>query len=582
MILDVLKTLADPQVVALRIRGAQWPRSLLRGTLIPDAWMGLVQRPDGRRRFVPSGEDPAPDRDDTLVLVRNRAITVPVTLADGPSADGHDVHADVELLVRWMPRDDELAALHRTLLDEDTLTLARLAQCVGEAGAAAGLRRFVAATPAAQLVEQDIREPLYAQLAADLQPFLFDSGLVLERLGRVTCKSPTHEARVTLERETARRAEEIAARAALEAAARTATRRRLDDLGEILGKLRTAAAADGSLRWRELLPVLSPGERGRLLESLWRLTPDRDVAAAIVAVAGGECAWFDPTAPGQVAARLALPPDLGGLRSVTYDRQRDWLLLGAATGVWAVHATTRAIERMCHVPDAPLPTSGFNAAAVAGDTLIATHSQLGAWQWPLGIPGPPRALLRPEGGRPKTIRAVCVAEGGHVLLAADDEVRVFGPDGVAVRSLGVGRGSVHDVAVLGRTVYVATSEGLVLEDDWQAPNIWQVRYRGGQSIETLHARMWDDLVELVIPAGADGVLAIYGDEGVTARLLAASVPVRRAWACDDLILGLNTLRDRLLVLAATAAERRPVEVPAARLLGHTLQDACIVTRPAAS
>ncbi len=582
MVLDVLKTLADPQVVALRIRGAQWPRSLLRGTLIPDAWMALVQRPDGRRRFVPSGEDPAPQREDTLVLVRNRAITVPVTLTDGRSADAQDVQAEVELLVRWMPRDDELAALHRALLDEDTLTLARLAQRVGEAGALAAVRRFVAATPAARLVAEDLREPLHAQLAADLQPFLFDSGLVLERLGRVACKSPTYEARVTLERDTARRAEEIAARAALEAAARTAVRRRLDDLGEILGKLKAVAAADGSLRWRELLPVLSPAERGRLLESLWRLTPDRDVAAAIVAVAGGECAWFDPADPGRVAARLPLPPDLGGLRSVTHDRQRDWLLLGAATGVWAVNATTRAIERMCHVPDAPLPTSGFNAAVIAGDTLIATHSQLGVWQWPLGIPGPPRALLRPEGGRPKTIRAVCAAEGGHVLLAADDEVRVLGPDGAVVRTLGVGRGSIHDLAVLGRTVYVATSEGLVLEDDWQAPNIWQVRWRGGQGIETLLARRWDDLVELVVPAGVDGVLAIYAEEGVTARLMSAAVPVRRAWACDDLILALNTLRDRLLVLAATAAERRPVEVPAVRLLGHTIQDACIVARPAAA
>ena len=346
MILDVLKTLADPQVVALRIRGAQWPRSLLRGTLIPDAWMGLVQRPDGRRRFVPSGEDPAPDRDDTLVLVRNRAITVPVTLADGPSADGHDVHADVELLVRWMPRDDELAALHRTLLDEDTLTLARLAQCVGEAGAAAGLRRFVAATPAAQLVEQDIREPLYAQLAADLQPFLFDSGLVLERLGRVTCKSPTHEARVTLERETARRAEEIAARAALEAAARTATRRRLDDLGEILGKLRTAAAADGSLRWRELLPVLSPGERGRLLESLWRLTPDREVAAAIVAVAGGELA----AAARQLAESLA-----GHVQELGHDLPLSrHLSLLAFPGL----SRTQVLGLMASPDDSSLPPAG--------------------------------------------------------------------------------------------------------------------------------------------------------------------------------------------------------------------------------
>ncbi len=40
--------------------------------------MGLVQTRDGRRRFVPAGEDPRPESDGQLLLVRNRALTLPL------------------------------------------------------------------------------------------------------------------------------------------------------------------------------------------------------------------------------------------------------------------------------------------------------------------------------------------------------------------------------------------------------------------------------------------------------------------------------------------------------------------------
>src|SRR5512140_3289705 len=116
MVRDVLKALQEPERVALRCSGDGWPRSLLCGTPIPDAWMGLVIKPDGRRRLVPAGEDPRPEHDDTLVLVRNRAITVPLGVDEILSADGHAVSGTVELLLRWAARDDDLGALHRNLL----------------------------------------------------------------------------------------------------------------------------------------------------------------------------------------------------------------------------------------------------------------------------------------------------------------------------------------------------------------------------------------------------------------------------------------------------------------------------------
>jgi hypothetical protein len=98
----------------------------------------------------------------------------------------------------------------------------------------------------------------------------------------------------------------------------------------------------------------------------------------------------------------------------------------------------------------------------------------------------------------------------------------------------------------------------------------------------VQARRWDDLVELVIPAGAEGVHGVYAEEGMVSRLLEAPVPVRRVWACDDVLMALADQRDRLIVLNGSMPARTGREVPIARLLGRSVHDACLVVRHADS
>jgi len=71
---EILNKLDKPTLVALRCKGDAWGGSLFGETLIPDKWMGLVLKADGRRRFVPAGEDPRPERGDTLVLVGSAGV----------------------------------------------------------------------------------------------------------------------------------------------------------------------------------------------------------------------------------------------------------------------------------------------------------------------------------------------------------------------------------------------------------------------------------------------------------------------------------------------------------------------------
>ena len=106
--------------------------------------------------------------------------------------------------------------------------------------------------------------------------------------------------------------------------------------------------------------------------------------------------------------------------------------------------------------------------------------------------------------------------------------------------------------------------------------LFEVVHRAQDAIESIHARRWNDLVELVIPADAQGVLGIYGDQGVATPLLECSTPIRRAWACDDVVVGLSDHRDSLIVMNANMPQRTGREVHVARMTGRSVQDACIV------
>jgi hypothetical protein len=574
---DTLRRLADPTVVALRIDGAAWPRALLSGTVIPHGWMGLVQRRDGTRRLVPASEDPRPGDDDQVLLVRYRAITVPLMAEDERASCGNLVSGACELLVRWEAREDDLAALSRALLSEAELTLDDLAKAVADAGGRTALREFIRATPAARLVRDDLRASLLEVLRKQLKRFLFDSGLVLERVAKLDLDSESLAAREALDRATARRVERIRAREKIEAASLAATKRRLGDLTGVLEKLK-AAADDDQTQWHELLPALSPGERGRLLENLWRITPDRHVAAAIAVVAGNDCLWLDPADPEQLGRRIALGAELGGLRSVGFSPPKRWLLVGAASGVWAIDADSGETRARFAVPDVEPPRTGFNAAVIVGNRLYATHSQLGCWSWSLEDPADARPILEPSEGVPKRIRAVVAADDGCLLFAADDCVHSYEPESGELSVLGCGTDVIHCMAALGGKLFVGTGDAKLFRVDIKHPDDWWLVQRMPTTIESVRARRWDDLIELVVPAGPRGVSGIFDTEGVVISLLESATPIRRAWACDDLVVGLNQLRDRLVVMNANLPDRVGREARIARLTGQPIQDACIVLR----
>lgn len=575
---DIFDELSDDKLIALELSGADWPSGLLSRTAIPERWMGLVTTADGRRRLVPAGDDPACEHDDKLLLVRDRPLVLMLTLPDGRSRDRHAVRGQCRLVLRWEADENDLAAMGRGLMHGPRLTRDELAERCAAGGGRDALERFIREHDAAAVVHELDKSALLDVLRDALKRFCFECGARLERIDEAAFESPTLTERERIQRDAARQVERIKSREMVEAAALEATQRRLDDLGTVLDKLKQAAAGDDNNQWHELLPALSPAERGRLLENLWRLTPNHRVAEAVVAVAGKECLWFDPADPDRPTRRVALNESLGGLRSVAFAPDKRLLAVGAATGVWTLSADSDAAATAYAVPDSERQKTGFNAAVVAGGFLYATHSHLGCWRWTLDAPDEASPILRPEGGRPKTIRAVTVAGDGRVFFTGGSKVLFYDPDTDELVEFSAVGDTIHALAILDDDVYVGTADGKLLRTRLDEPRGWSTAHRTLDAIESISVRRWNDLVEMVIPASDEGILGVYADENVTVRLLQSPDPIRRAWACDDVLVGLTRRRDKLAVTNANLPERTARVIPVGQMIGHSVQDACLVIR----
>jgi hypothetical protein len=392
------------------------------------------------------------------------------------------------------------------------------------------------------------------------------------------CTSRSLQLQQARERDAAERVQAAQARQAVETAAQQAMHQRIAGLGNLLAKLQAAAGgagADASIQ--QLLPALSPTERGRLLENLWRVTPNRHRTRALVVAAGQELFWFVPGAL-QPERRVAIPEDLGGLRSIGTAASgappvRE-LLVGAGSGVWRVHAEDGSILAKYSVPGAGPQRTGFNAVAAVGDWLYATHSGLGCRRWRWGAPTePPHALLTPVNGEPRVVRALVVADGGEVLFAADEVVHVVRTAAGESEPLFEAATVVHALEADGRNIYAGTADGMLLRTSLDASEDTEVIYRAAQPIESIGVRRWVDLVELVLP-GPDGVMSLFGDEAFAVRMMPSGVPVRRVWTADDALAAVPEARDRVLV--QTAASAGVADLAIGRLTGRSVQDVCFL------
>ena len=267
---------------------------------------------------------------------------------------------------------------------------------------------------------------------------------------------------------------------------------------------------------------------------------------------------------------------LGGLRSVraaTHDG-RDLLLAGARSGVIVLDPERDALTAY-PFRNAHSLRGGVNAAVLGGDRLYATHSEVGLSEWQLDYPDSHRLRLEDELGGCQSVRDLQAGDG-RLWLAADRRAIGWrcGDDG-AETTLDAGEIITALLAAEG-DVYAGLKNGAVLR--WMEGNPESrdlFRPTGGEAVGSLSCHPGGGVPRLVV-ADTSPHLALYviGDQHRSEYR--CDERVRRGWAADDLLCGVNDRRDMILLWNPAEPQQPTARIPVARLCGHSIQDVALL------
>lgn len=444
-------------------------------------------------------------------VIWNRSVTLPAGVAchvgNPQDASGRWVHDGV------LTTDDDGPTWYLARIDGRVLNLALDGMVCGDGGDLAVslalvvavdtttgsigliLREFAAgsilATDLAQHLTKPVRQALtrvvgehsvsvwlsadrqvHAAAEREIRGELFRRGL---RLGSLTF-GEVHS-RLGAERQAAKRLEETnalrqqLARQLHQQAVEQRTAE-LESATATLQALRSTVEKNPGLSLTSLMVQFSAEVRGALYEAMLR-----DASGAVVGVrstgsspnesataerAMGQARLLVVTASGLMdvaadgASRLVegVNDDLGLLRSVSANSHG--LAVGAQSGLWLLDRQLK-VRSVFQVPTSAMvgqPAGGFNSAALVGQFVLATHSELGAWLFGGSEPVP----LAVRGRRVHGCRALA---DGRLVFACDSMLMCVDPLRTAERvsMLATLPTEIQSVAVAGGGLFAGLRSG---------------------------------------------------------------------------------------------------------------------------
>jgi hypothetical protein len=282
-----------------------------------------------------------------------------------------------------------------------------------------------------------------------------------------------------------------------------------------------------------------------------------------------------------------LPDHLGPLRSVTVDTdalQSGLVMIGAAAGVHLLDVNTDTVQHSLPVGDATSKSirGGFNAAAMAGDRVFATHSEMGLIRWEIDKDTPGTQLFADLTADADAVRSVQVAEAA-VWFAANEIVyahalqdddktppKRYAGNSAIITALHVGNG----------VVYAGNVDGEIIAWDVSAPDTPRVvRGKTDRPVESIDAIETLGVDQLIIADRSNALLRMTIDDNCTCRYEAGSQIVRRAAIAEDVFVAVNDTRDRLLLWKPNLPDEPISTTVIPHLTGERVQDICLIPRP---
>ncbi len=569
--------------VALHVPAAELFGFLSRSLDMPSSWAALLHRNTGDHVVVSAGGVVEGDDLEDVLFVRVTPVEVACEETGILSRDQFACRADVRLRIAVIPERSEMLSFQQQVLGSHRVVQAkRIAQYL-QPTIRTGLAKYAAKADAADVVSAQDAASATSALTQALQGPCFAAGLVLDGAPSVRFESNTlRQVQDNQQKAAVREAEHEAAQQ-LKAATERAQAEHLDHLTVLLERLTQLATSSPDVELPELIRTFAEHERGELYQALFASQQAARRTQWIVVAAGDELLFFDANSPGEPTRRLKVTGDAGPIRSVqavSGANSQTHLLLGASTGVyrWPIDATSPDLTLL--IENAPDVQGGFNATAMAGDRVFASHSELGLYAWDLAQSTSAKALFESMTREAKAVRGVRFFDG-NLYCAIDDRVICWPADENGDQPRHIYTGSTTTIASL-----CPTDEGLLAGNSNGDILYW----KKGQDTrpERLHAGV-NRAAESVWMASTNGVRRIvYTDtslhvhaqvlgDSFSCRYEAGGQTLRRVELAPDMLVATNDLRDRLICWTPGDPTHPIASIGVSRLTGRSVQDVCLVT-----
>jgi len=579
---DIQQFLQNPQAVAARVPASDLFSLLVRSFDLPARWSAMVTRDTGDHIVVKPGAKFSGDGAEEVLFVRSEPLELGFVEDGLIAADRFQCLADVNVRLVILTEPGELLSFSKALVGRRSAVFADDVARRLQPALRRSLARSVDNHEADVLVDGEATTAIVGGLAGALDAVCFQAGMQLVGDPTVALVSDDLRGARTREADVARAQREHQAAGELREALRAAQSEQLQHLTGVLGKLKDLAADSPDVELPQLIRSFPQEQRGQFYEALIASTPAKRKTQWVVVAAGDELLFFAPDKLDKPARRVPISGRPGAVRSVqaaTDDDGYQYLLLGAATGVYRIPVGKSAADVTCVVPGAPAVRGGFNSAVMAGGRVFASHSELGIYCWEMTKPDQPEKLLEPVTREAKTIRGIAHFDG-DVYCAIGDRIVRFGVDGPADRPDALYTGSRSTITAIRPTqrgLFAGNSQGDVLH--WEKPDparpelLHSSKERAVESIWLLSSCGID---RLIFSNTSVCVFARVLGDNFTGRYEAGGQTLMRAEAADDLLVAMSEVGDRLICWSSGNPQRPIATIIIAQMAGH-MRDVCLLT-----
>lgn len=564
----------DESLIARLVPAGDLFSILNRQVMVPPSCIALVWGEASHPALVRGGQSIDSGGGQEVLFVKSMPIALSFADVAVMSRDGFEFRSTLHLSVQIVPERMELELFRKSLCgSRNSVDAAALGSHI-ESVVRQALSDYARQHDASSLATAETQGSFNAVLAEHFQPIGFSTGLTLADDIRVTFQSPAFADFQRDQHAATRRAERVTEESKLRTVAAEARKQHLDDLAAILDRVQQAAKSSGGAGVVDLIRTFDVSRRGELYRGLMGLGANQRRTEAILVVAGQELLWFSPNGGDKPARKESLPSPLGPLRSIRIDQRGDHrvFLIGARNGVFVLDPEASPEPTAYSFNVAGTLRGGVNSACIVGDSLYASHSEVGLIRWHLVEPTASQVVMADSTRGAKAVRDVQASDDGRLWFTVDSRVLGWRPDTDEAPVMLHANAIVHSLLVDGRNAYAGLDSGAILHwdlRDTETANVLQ--FPGGDSVHSL--------VKLT-GGGAPRLLSADKRTHLTLRVLGESYyaeyrwkkPLRWVAGADDVIVAVDDLRDSIVLWRPDIPEEPTATIPVARAHGHAIQD----------